>query len=152
MTITRWLAPLIVVAGPLTAQQIPAPSDHSGAVQRAMAHYDDAVVSVLAAREALTRDDLPTFENAVRTYRRVMPFLIVWQGRACWRADYEGANVAYPVQATMGEALMGWGMMDSMPEAGREMMRETIASTLTGHAEMLNNTRAEWMERCGTTP
>lgn len=145
----RWVPLLVLLASPLHAQEIPAPNDHAGAFRRALALYSDATASVLAATAALARDDTSAFENAVRDYRRLMPFLLVWQGRACWTADHSGANVAYPVQATMGEALTGWSTANTaMTEAGREMLRGVLFSSLTQHAEMLNNTLAEVMREC----
>ena len=148
----RWVSLLVLLASPLHAQEIPAPNDHAGAFRRTLALYNDATASVLAAINALTRDDTSAFENAVRDYRRLMPFLLVWQGRACWTADHRGANVAYPVQATMGEALTGWSSANTtMTEAGIELLRGVLISSLTQHAEMLNNTLAEVMRECGTS-
>lgn len=148
----RWVPLLILLVSPLHAQEIPAPSDHAGAFQRALALYTDATASVLVAMDALARDDTSAFENVIRDYRRLMPFLLVWQGRACWTADHRGANVAYSVQATMGEALTGWSTANTaMTEAGREMFRGVLLSSLTQHAEMLNNTLAEVVRECGTS-
>ena len=100
----------VLLAAPLAAQDLPAPGDHRQAVERATGLYSEAMTAVSASIEAIQADDSLMLELAVRQYRRVMTYLTVWHGRACWKADYEGANVAYPQQAVMGETLIMWGV------------------------------------------
>ena len=80
------------------------------AVERATGLCSEAMTAVSAAIAAIQADDSLMLRLAVGQYRRVMTYLTVWHGRACWKADYEGANVAYPQQVVMGETLVTWGV------------------------------------------
>ena len=135
----------------MTAQDLPAPGDYTQAVERAKGLYTEAVASLLESIDALEADNLPLLRLAVDRYRRVMPILTVWHGRACWKADYEGANVAYPAQTLMGEMLGTLSMAQGFltEEANMEELRATFVQLLHGHALMLGETIVEMLNECG---
>ena len=140
-------------AGSLSAQEIPAPGNQRGAFARASDHYSEAIALVADARVAIQRDDPVAFGNAVREYRRVMPFLLVWHGRACWKADHEGGRVAYPMQATMGEALVAWDTARLyMSSTATELLRDVLAANLNDHGRTLGDIVDEMMRECGQRP
>ena len=140
----------VLLAAPLAAQDLPAPGDYRQAADRAAGLYIDAMVTVSESIEAIQADDSLMLELAVRQYRRVMTYLTVWHGRACWKADYEGANVAYPQQATMGEVLVTWGMARDLTTgtASREALRATLVQSLQLHARLLVETSQEMLNEC----
>ena len=161
----KLVAALVIMTVPVCGQEtIPAPGDYAGALQQAQGLYTEAIELVNEGqRRPLKKMILAAFDIAVRRYRRVMSLLMVWHGRACWEADYRRRNgalelgvepvlgVAYPMQAAMGEALVGWSMARvamRTPE-GMELFRETNIDSLEIHAEMLANTRTEMLEECG---
>ena len=147
----RYLQLLVAVllAAPLAAQDLPAPGDHRQAVERATGLYSEAMTAVSASIAAIQADDSLMLELAVRQYRRVMTYLTVWHGRACWKADYEGANVAYPQQAVMGEVLVTWGVArDLTTGTDREALRATLVQSLQVHARMLVETSQEMLNKC----
>ena len=146
----------VLLAAPLTAQDLPAPGDYTQAVERAKGLYTEAVASLLESIDALEADNLPLLRLAVDRYRRVMPIILtVWHGRACWKADYEGANVAYPAQTLMGEMLGTLSMAQvslatgQITEANMEELRATFVQLLHGHALMLGETIVEMLNECG---
>ncbi len=112
------------------------------------------MTAVSGAIAALQADNLPVLRLAVEQYRRVMAYLIVWHGRACWKADYEGANVAYPVQAVMGEMLGTLGTAQAflatgqLTEANMEDLRATFVQLLQRHGLMLGETSLEMLNEC----
>ena len=139
----------VLLAAPLAAQDLPAPGDHRQAVERATGLYSEAMTAVSASIAAIQADDSLMLELAVRQYRRVMTYLTVWHGRACWKADYEGANVAYPQQAVMGEVLVTWGVArDLTTGTAREALRATLVQSLQVHARMLVETSQEMLNKC----
>ena len=139
----------VLLAAPLAAQDLPAPGDHRQAVERATGLYSEAMTAVSASIAAIQADDSLMLELAVRQYRRVMTYLTVWHGRACWKADYEGANVAYPQQAVMGETLIMWGGAgDLTTGTAREALRATLVQSLQVHARMLVETSQEMLNKC----
>ena len=83
----------------------------------------------------------------MRRYRRVMTYLTVWHGRACWKADYDGANVAYPQQAIMGELLISWGAARTTA-TDVEALRAAFVVSLQGHGRMLVETSQEMLNEC----
>ena len=139
----------VLLAAPLAAQDLPAPGDHRQAVERATGLYSEAMTAVSASIAAIQADDSLMLELAVRQYRRVMTYLTVWHGRACWKADYEGANVAYPQQAVMGETLIMWGVArDLTTGTAGEALRATLVQSLQVHARMLVETSQEMLNKC----
>ena len=87
-------------------------------------------------------------DRAVRAYRRVMPYALVWQGRACWLEDYGRrlrgrSGVAYPMQAVMGETLVAAGQARRMSAAAEEVWRGAAAASLEAHARTLLAVMAE---------
>ena len=149
------LATILIVLGlgaavsSLSAQEIPGPENQRGALLRARDLYDEAIALVADARVAIQKDDPAAFENAVRQYRRVMPFLLVWHGRACWGADHRGARVAYPMQATMGEAMVAWESGRSyMSTANADLLRDILASNLNTHGRTLGDVADEMLREC----
>ena len=139
----------VLLAAPLAAQDLPAPGDHRQAVERATGLYSEAMTAVSASIAAIQADDSLMLELAVRQYRRVMTYLTVWHGRACWKADYEGANVAYPQQAVMGEVLVTWDVArDLTTGTDREALRATLVQSLQVHARMLVETSQEMLNKC----
>ena len=139
----------VLLAAPLAAQDLPAPGDYRQAVERATGLYSEAMTAVSASIAAIQADDSLMLGLAVRQYRRVMTYLTVWHGRACWKADYEGANVAYPQQATMGEVLVTWGMArDLTTGTAREALRATLVQSLQLHARLLVETSQEMLNEC----
>ena len=144
-----YLLVAVLLAAPLAAQDLPAPGDHRQAVERATGLYSEAMTAVSASIAAIQADDSLMLELAVRQYRRVMTYLTVWHGRACWKADYEGANVAYPQQAVMGEVLVTWGVArDLTTGTDREALRATLVQSLQVHARMLVETSQEMLNKC----
>ncbi len=139
----------VLLAAPLAAQDLPAPGDHRQAVERATGLYSEAMTAVSASIAAIQADDSLMLRFAVGQYRRVMTYLTVWHGRACWKADYEGANVAYPQQAVMGEVLVTWGVArDLTTGTDREALRATLVQSLQVHARMLVETSQEMLNKC----
>ena len=107
------------------------------------------MTAVSASIAAIQADDSLMLELAVRQYRRVMTYLTVWHGRACWKADYEGANVAYPQQAVMGEVLVTWGVARDLTTGNDiEALRATLVQSLQVHARMLVETSQEMLNKC----
>ena len=138
----------VLLAAPLAAQDLPAPGDHRQAVERATGLYSEAMATVSESIEAIQADDFLMLRLAVGQYRRVMTYLTVWHGRACWKADYEGANVAYPQQAVMGEVLATWGVArDLTTGTNIEALRATFVQSLQVHARMLVETSSRNAKR-----
>ena len=147
-------ASLLWVA-PLAAQDVPPPGDWRGALTRADSLYREAIELVEAARGALERKDGAALDEAVRAYRRVMPFALVWHGRACWSEDSQRrrlgrGGVAYPMQATMGEVMVGWGIARfyMTQEASVEVLRESYVEGLASHAATLRAVVDELRRDC----
>ena len=144
----------VLIAAPLAAQDLPAPGDHGQAVQRAVGLYSEAMTAVSASIAALEADNLSMLQLAVEQYHRVMTYLLVWHGRACWKADYEGANVAYPQQTAMGHMLgtlstaQVFHVNGQLTEANMEDLRATFVQSLQVHARMLNDTHQEMLDEC----
>ena len=139
----------VLIAAPLAAQDLPAPGDHRQAVERATGLYSEAMTAVSGSIAAIQADDSLMLQFAVGQYRRVMTYLTVWHGRACWKADYEGANVAYPQQTVMGEVLVTWRMARDLPTGtDREALRTTLVQVLQDHARMLVETSQEMLNKC----
>ena len=137
----------VLLTAPLAAQDLPAPGDYKQAVERATGLYNEAMATVLESIEAVQADDFFTLQDAVGRYRRVMTYLTVWHGRACWKADYEGANVAYPQQAIMGGLLSTWGqarMTGTIPEG----LRLAFVESLQAHGRTLGETALEMRNEC----
>ncbi len=137
----------VLFSAPLAAQDLPVPGDHGQAVERAIGLYSEAMATVLESIEAVRADDFFTLQDAVGRYRRVMTYLTVWHGRACWKADHEGANVAYPQQAVMGEVLATWGMARTAGN-NTEALRSAFVVSLQGHGQMLGETGREMLNEC----
>ena len=137
----------VLLATPLAAQDLPAPGDYRQAVTRATGLYIDAMATVSESIEAVRADDFFRFQDAVGRYRRVMTYLTVWHGRACWKADYDGANVAYPQQAIMGELLISWGAARTTA-TDVEALRAAFVVSLQRHGRMLVETSQEMLNEC----
>ena len=135
---------LLLSGGPLAAQDVPAPGNYRGALARADSLYQEAITLVEDARDAFERGDGVALGAAVRAYRRVMPYALVWHGRACWAADFGRRRVgrpgvAYPMQAVMGETWSGWNTASVyMAEGAEELLREVSAAALDSHAATLH--------------
>ena len=137
----------VLLAAPLAAQDLPAPGDYRQAVERATGLYNEAMATVSESIEAVRADDFSTLQDAVVRYRRVMTYLTVWHGRACWQADYQGANVAYPQQAVMGEVLTTWAAARTTG-TNMEALRAAFVVSLQRHGQMLGETGQEMLNEC----
>jgi len=79
----------------------------------------------------------------------------VWHARACWPTDHNGRNVAFVMQATMGEMLAQWSaariagsvLRDS---TGTGFLREVNLDDLSRHEAMIREVRDEMRTRCGS--
>ncbi len=144
---------LALLPGWLACQEpdVPAPGDHLAAFRRADSYYGELFDIMADARDALRRDDLPAFERSVRSYRVTVVLATVWHARACWPTDHGGRNVAFVMQATMGETLVGWSMAERVMSsaAGRELMREINLDALSTHEAKIREVRDEMRARCG---
>ena len=129
----------VLLAAPLAAQDLPAPGDYTQAADRAAGYYFQAMDIMSETIEDVRADNLTSLRLSAFSYSRVMPILTVWHGRACWKADYDGANVAYPAQTVMGEMLGTLGTAQAflatgqLTEANMEDLRATFVQLLQGH-------------------
>ena len=138
----------VLLAAPLAAQDLPAPGDYRQAVDRAAGYYFRAMDTVSEAIEAVRADNLTSLRLSAYSYSRVMPILTVWHGRACWKADYEGANVAYPAAGpTMAEVLATWEHARTTG-ANMEALRASLVESLQVQRQRLDVTRLEMLSEC----
>lgn len=63
-----------------------------------------------------------------------------------------GRNVAFVMQATMGEMLVGWTAAQQITstETGREFLRKVNLDDLSRHEAMIREVRDEMRTRCGS--
>ena len=145
---------LVLLPGSLACQgpDVPAPGDHEAALMRADSYYEELLDIMSDAREARRGDDFPAFERSVRSYRVTAVLATVWHSRACWPTDHGGRNVAFVMQATMGEALAGWSMARvAMSTAlGQDLLREVDLDALSIHEAKIREVRSEMRVRCGS--
>ena len=139
----------VLLAAPLAAQDLPAPGDYTQAADRAAGYYFQAIDIMSEAIEDVRADNLTSLRLSAFSYSRVMPILTVWHGRACWKADYEGANVAYPASGTMAEVLATWEHARTT-EANREALRASLVYSLQVQVQRLGETALEMLNECGT--
>lgn len=133
---------------------VPAPGDHQAALMRADSYYGELFDIMADARDARREDDLPAFERAVRSYRVTAVLATVWHARACWPTDHSGRNVAFVMQATMGEMLAQWSaarITESVlsDSTGTGFLREVNLDDLSRHEAMIREVRDEMRTRCG---
>ena len=76
---------LALVSVPLGAQE-------KTPLEEANESYEVVISLVMNAAEALGERDFFAFREAVQKYRRQMPWVLIWQSRACWAASEDGAD------------------------------------------------------------